>query len=104
MLGAVTGTIASGPLCDRTGRRSTLVLSSVLFLLGGALMTWSPGVRVLIGGRLVSGVATGLVSTAVPQYIVQLLLHPTPVVGTRMLGRVCVGAHTKDESAPLVLE
>ena len=47
MLGAVTGTIASGPLCDRTGRRSTLVLSSVLFLLGGALMAWSPDVRVL---------------------------------------------------------
>ena len=41
----------------------------------------------------------GLVSTAVPQYLVQLLLHPTPVVGARMLGRVCVGAHTKDEKA-----
>ena len=41
-LGAFSGTIASGPLCDRAGRRSTLMLSSALFLLGGALMAWSP--------------------------------------------------------------
>ena len=73
-LGAVTGTIASGPLCDRAGRRGTLMLSSVLFLLGGALMGWSPRVDVLIVGRLVGGVATGLVSTAVPQYLAECAL------------------------------
>ena len=73
-LGAVTGTIASGPLCDRAGRRGTLMLSSALFLLGGALMGWSPRVDVLIVGRLVGGVATGLVSTAVPQYLAECAL------------------------------
>ena len=73
-LGAVAGTIASGPLCDRAGRRGTLMLSSVLFLLGGALMGWSPRVDVLIVGRLVGGVATGLVSTAVPQYLAECAL------------------------------
>ena len=73
-LGAVTGTIASGPLCDRTGRRGALILSSALFLLGGALMGWSPRVEILIVGRLVSGVATGLVSTAVPQYLAECAL------------------------------
>ena len=70
-LGAFSGTIASGPLCDRAGRRSTLMLSSVLFLLGGALMAWSPTVEVLLIGRLVSGVAAGLVSTAVPTYLAE---------------------------------
>ena len=77
-LGAVTGTIASGPLCDRTGRRGALILSSALFLLGGALMGWSPRVEMLIVGRLVSGVATGLVSTAVPQYLAECALPPNP--------------------------
>ena len=66
--------LPSSPLCDRTGRRGALILSSALFLLGGALMGWSPRVEMLIVGRLVSGVATGLVSTAVPQYLAECAL------------------------------
>ena len=70
-MGAVVGTATCGKICDWVGRQRALVISSVFFLIGGALMSWSPGVKVLLGGRFLGGVAAGIVSAAVPIYIAE---------------------------------
>ena len=58
-------------MCESVGRKRTLVLSSLLFLLGGLVMGWAPTPAVLIGGRFIGGVAAGIVSAAVPTYIAE---------------------------------
>ena len=70
-LGAVAGTLLSGPVCNGVGRQRTLVLTSILFMLGGCLMGWSPTVWVLVVGRFISGLGAGFASTAVPTYITE---------------------------------
>ena len=88
-MGAVAGTACSGKLCDLAGRQRALVLSSVCFLLGGLLMTWSPGSGVLIGGRVVVGIAAGLVSSAVPTYIAECA-EPAQRGALSTLPQLCV--------------
>jgi SP family galactose:H+ symporter-like MFS transporter len=70
-MGAMAGTFACGKLLEDLGRQRTLVVSCALFFLGGLLMGWSPDTRTLIAGRIVGGVAAGLVSAAVPTYIAE---------------------------------
>ena len=69
--GAIAGTLGSSALADRAGRKRALAASCALFLLGGALMAWSPTAGVLVAGRFVGGTAAGLVSAAVPTYIAE---------------------------------
>ena len=69
--GAIAGSLSSGRLGDAAGRRGTLIISSILYLIGGIVMGWSPTARVLVCGRLISGSAAGLVSSTVGTYIVE---------------------------------
>ena len=69
--GAIAGSLGSGKAGDAIGRRGTLLLSSALYVLGGAVMAWSPSARILIAGRLASGCAAGLVSSTVNTYIAE---------------------------------
>ena len=70
-LGAIAGTVSTARICDSMGRKPTLVLSSLLFMLGAVVMGCAPTPAVLIGGRFVGGVAAGVVSAAVPTYIAE---------------------------------
>jgi len=70
-IGAVVGTGICSKFCDWFGRQKALVLSSLFYLAGGAVMWWSPDWWVLVCGRFVSGIAAGLVSAAVPTYIAE---------------------------------
>ncbi|CAN6373122.1 unnamed protein product [Urochloa humidicola] len=67
--GAIVITIFSGSLLDWLGRRVILVQSSLLLLLGGLLMLWSPNIYILLLARLIVGSGSGLVFTCVPIYI-----------------------------------
>ena len=70
-MGATLGTLAAGKLLQEGGRKKTLIVSCVLFLLGGVLMGLAPTTRFLIAGRAIGGIAAGLVSAAVPTYIAE---------------------------------
>ncbi len=54
-LGAMVGALVAGVLADRLGRRFTLVLASVIFVVGALLEALAPGTTVLVVGRLVLG-------------------------------------------------
>lgn len=72
LLGALVGALAAGRLTDRFGRRTTLLATSLVFIVGALLCAAAPTVDWLIAGRLVVGVAIGLASTAVPVYISEI--------------------------------
>lgn len=57
--GAVLGTLTAGRAADMYGRKISILMGSVLTLVGSILCAWSPNVSVLSVGRFLSGVAVG---------------------------------------------
>lgn len=58
---AVTS-IAAGQVGDIIGRRGTLFSGAVVFAIGGAIQTFTPGFWVMVIGRIISGLGVGLLS------------------------------------------
>ncbi|KAK5164820.1 uncharacterized protein LTR77_009484 [Saxophila tyrrhenica] len=74
-VGCVPGAAFAGPFGDYLGRRATLALGSVVFLIGGAIQTAAMSLSYLYGGRFVAGLGTGILVMAVPLYQAELA-HP----------------------------
>ena len=90
-MGATLGTLACGKLLSDVGRQRTLAISCALFLIGGGLMGWSPTTTTLIAGRVVSGIAAGIVSAAVPTYIAECA-EPSQRGALSTLPQLCVSS------------
>ncbi|GMJ02799.1 tonoplast monosaccharide transporter2 [Hibiscus trionum] len=69
LIGATAITTCSGAISDWLGRRPMLIISSVLYFVGGLVMLWSPNVYILCVARLLDGFGIGLAVTLVPVYI-----------------------------------
>ncbi|XP_020095471.1 monosaccharide-sensing protein 2-like [Ananas comosus] len=69
LIGATIITTFSGAVSDWVGRRPMLILSSILYFLGGLIMLWAPNVYMLLLARLIDGFGIGLAVTLVPVYI-----------------------------------
>lgn len=54
--------LAAGRVGDIIGRKRTLFCGAVLFVMGGAIQTFTPGYEVMIVGRIVAGFGVGLLS------------------------------------------
>mmetsp|Transcript_56151 Transcript_56151/g.99995 ORF Transcript_56151/g.99995 Transcript_56151/m.99995 type:complete len:495 (-) Transcript_56151:46-1530(-) len=65
---------------DELGRRSSIILGAVLFLVGCAVQALSLSVYNFCIGRLISGISIGLMSSAVPLY--QAEMAPPDLRGT----------------------
>ncbi|WP_321852583.1 sugar porter family MFS transporter [Burkholderia diffusa] len=72
LLGAVIGSVASGLVADRYGRRMSIMILAVLFLGGALSCTFAPTVSMLIAARFVLGIAVGGASICVPTYLAEL--------------------------------
>ena len=88
LIGTVFGALAAGRMCDRLGRKPTLVWMGVLFLVSAAGCALTPGGALgesalpIVGGmlgphvlgwmRFIGGIAIGGVSVAVPMYIAEI--------------------------------
>lgn len=81
LAGAVVGAIGAGTLSRRRGRRVTILVCALGFLLGSVLAALSPTVGFLVFSRFVLGVSVGGVSAVVPLYI-------TEMAPTRSRGRL----------------
>ena len=69
VIGAMLGGPLGGAVADSHGRRYGLALASFAFALGAALMMMTPGFYVLLLGRFVAGVGTGLSGVLSPIYL-----------------------------------
>jgi MFS transporter, SP family, galactose:H+ symporter len=70
--GAVIGTLISGMLSSHFGRRKTILISAVIFVMGSVLSSISPSEHLLIGARLFLGIAVGVASFTAPLYISEI--------------------------------
>ncbi|NUR22110.1 sugar porter family MFS transporter [Frateuria sp.] len=72
MFGAAVGAVAAGWLSAALGRKRSLILGAVLFVLGSLLcgLAWSP--ETLIAARLVLGLAIGVATFTAPLYLAEV--------------------------------
>ncbi len=69
LIGAMIGALGAGRLGDSLGRKKTLGIEGVIFLVGTALAVFATGYWMLLGARLVLGLAVGAASATVPTYL-----------------------------------
>ena len=70
--GAVIGTLISGMLSSKLGRRKTILVSAVIFVIGSILCSISPSEHLLIAARLFLGIAVGVASFTAPLYLSEI--------------------------------
>lgn len=71
LVGCVVGAGGASILADELGRRHSILVGSVFFMIGGAMQAGASHVDVLYIGRTISGIGVGLMSAVVPLYIAE---------------------------------
>ncbi len=72
LVGAVIGTLLSGLISRRWGRKDALLVSAVIFALGSVLSSVAPNADILMAVRLFLGVAVGMASFTAPLYLAEM--------------------------------
>jgi SP family sugar porter-like MFS transporter len=72
LVGCLVGSIVSGALSDRFGRKKLLILAGLLFTVTGILTALAPDFTFFVANRLLGGVAIGLASNLSPMYIAEI--------------------------------
>ncbi|KAI9873486.1 MAG: hypothetical protein M1830_000348, partial [Pleopsidium flavum] len=67
--GTFFGAIIAGDLADFYGRRTTIILGCIVFIIGVILQTASSALGLLVAGRLVAGFGVGFVSAIIILYM-----------------------------------
>ncbi|BAH55331.1 sugar porter family MFS transporter [Rhodococcus opacus] len=70
--GAAFGAVFGGRVADRMGRKSSLVLCAVIFLVGALGCALAPNVTIMIIARIVLGFAVGSASVTCPLYLAEI--------------------------------
>ncbi|MBS0971463.1 sugar porter family MFS transporter [Nissabacter archeti] len=72
MFGAAVGAVGSGWLNFRIGRKYSLMIGAVLFVVGSLASALAPNVDVLIIARVLLGLAVGIASYTAPIYLSEI--------------------------------
>jgi SP family sugar porter-like MFS transporter len=72
LVGCLLGSLVSGALSDRFGRKKLLILSGLLFTATGILTALAPDFTFFVVNRILGGVAIGLASNLSPMYIAEI--------------------------------
>ncbi len=71
-LGGLLGALLAGPWCNKLGRLRTMRVMTLFFIVGAILESVAPSIAVLVIGRIIAGVGTGLSLVVVPIYISEI--------------------------------
>ncbi|KAG0204614.1 hypothetical protein BGX28_003520 [Mortierella sp. GBA30] len=66
--GSFLGALIAGPLGDHISRRRTIMLASLIWIVGSIIQCAAQNAAMLIVGRIINGIAVGLASMIVPVY------------------------------------
>lgn len=79
LAGCVAGVAVAGPLSDRIGRKTPLIIAAILFLLSAIGCSLLNNLTWLIMARITGGIGVGIASIVVPLYISEIA--PTKIRG-----------------------
>lgn len=69
---AAVGALVCGRVSDAWGRRKTILLLAMFFFVGAMVVVFTPNYEVLVGGRILLGLAVGGASTVVPVFLAEM--------------------------------
>ncbi len=72
LVGAVIGAAGNGVLADIYGRKKVIIATGIIFAFGSVLCGYAPSVGWLIAGRMILGLAIGMVNFVIPLYLSEL--------------------------------
>ncbi len=72
LVGCLAGSLVTGGLCDRFGRKRLLVASALLFAGSSVLTGWAGSFKAFVVWRVAGGAAIGMASTLSPMYIAEV--------------------------------
>jgi MFS family permease len=70
--GSFLGALVSGYLTDKLGRRLSIMVGCLIWVIGSIISCASQNIGMLIAGRLINGFAVGICSAQVPVYVSEL--------------------------------
>lgn len=70
--GSLFGALSVGKIADMFGRKATIQLSGIIWVIGSILQCASVNRGMLVVGRIVAGWAVGIASATVPLYQVRV--------------------------------
>ncbi|KAF5859520.1 hypothetical protein ETB97_002761 [Aspergillus alliaceus] len=70
--GSWLGALVSGYLSDMFGRKSSIMIGSVIWCIGCILVCAAQNIPMLIVGRIINGISVGICSAQVPVYISEI--------------------------------
>ena len=72
LVGAVLGAVGNGILADIYGRKKVIIATGIIFAAGSVLCGFAPSAFWLIAGRMILGLAIGMVNFVIPLYLSEL--------------------------------
>ncbi|GAB3555894.1 sugar porter family MFS transporter [Spelaeicoccus albus] len=72
LVGAMVGSLSSGRLSDRYGRRTIIIVAALAFVVGAVLAALAPSVAILLAARVILGLGIGAASALVPVFIAEV--------------------------------
>jgi MFS transporter, SP family, galactose:H+ symporter len=72
LFGAMFGPFIAGFLSDLLGRKKINVIAAIVFVIGSIVAAQATSVNMLVAGRLLLGLAIGIVAATVPMYLAEL--------------------------------
>ncbi|HEX7654846.1 MAG TPA: MFS transporter, partial [Verrucomicrobiae bacterium] len=72
LLGCLAGSLITGVLCDKLGRKKLLIFAALLFALSSIFTGWANQFSVFILWRMIGGIAIGMASNLSPLYIAEI--------------------------------
>jgi SP family galactose:H+ symporter-like MFS transporter len=72
MFGAALGALCSGPMSSALGRRKSLLIGALLFVIGSVGCAVAPDLSVLVISRFILGLAVGVASFTAPLYLSEI--------------------------------
>ncbi|KAI8141036.1 general substrate transporter [Fennellomyces sp. T-0311] len=79
LAGCFVGALVAGQTCEIISRKRTIILASIVFILGAAIQTGTNGYAMMVTGRAIAGLGIGGLSMSVPLY--QSELAPKDIRG-----------------------
>ncbi|KAF5961304.1 hypothetical protein HYC85_002513 [Camellia sinensis] len=74
---ALVGALCAGRTSDYIGRRYTIVLASIIFMVGSILMGYGPNYAILMLGRCIAGIGVGFALMISPVYSAEISSNST---------------------------
>lgn len=71
LAGCILGVLITGLVSDRIGRKKTIALAGIMFLISAIGCAFPPSFSVLVIARMIGGVGVGMASVVSPMYIAE---------------------------------